>query len=691
MQDAPPTVPEPAGQEAAAGPPADRNRELFRPITMLALFGTLVVALHTYKIPLLRTWQSWNSAHGYNANGLYIFILCVLLAFLNRDRIRAVPKQVCLGGIGFVAAALLWSLAFRRGDINAMQTMGFIGLIWSVCLYLGGRSLAREMVFPLFLSLFCVQWGLGSSTVSLKLRLVSTQIACWMTNITGAPFGVEVLRQGTNVSLESMPDLAFDVAAACSGLQSLIMTTVLALLLCNTMLRLWWKRAVLLVLIVPVAIFNNALRIMLIAYTGSLFAQIWGAEIGNRKMVDFHMIPGYVAYGLGFVLLWLAAVWLERRPGIERELWLQRKAEKAAAPGPESEAVEHEAPAEAESVSGDEPGLEPVCDYSFYGTLWKHTLVVLALVISTDVAGLYAKARLYYARGLPVEKQHVTLVDALNIGRLNYVTAFPNRIGHRIRIETPVSSEETNQLPSDTDYYRGVFVPSNVYAVYEQASSTLLSSGLITTDLAKARALITPLLGSTVVLETNRLDYVLWRGLYMNALMRQTNWWHDVEMVRNGFMLHMMATFAMIDRNPESVTLAVIQNESDQHSIHTPEACYPAQGWQIDNPKPMQITLAGEPVEIARMDASFVKEHIRECAIYWYQREGLHGRTIDATSGFFWLPFKTAFNLIFRGRSDRWAFVRVSMNVPEDGTYDGTCDRVLSFVRDIEPYLVHLE
>jgi EpsI family protein len=132
--------------------------------------------------------------------------------------------------------------------------------------------------------------------------------------------------------------------------------------------------------------------------------------------------------------------------------------------------------------------------------------------------------------------------------------------------------------------------------------------------------------------------------------------------------------------------LAVVQNESDQHSIHTPEACYPGQGWTIDDATPVPLWLDNTTATVARMEVGFKQAGIRECVIYWYQREWPN-RRVHATSDFFWLPFRTAFNLIFRGRSDRWAFVRFSTERAENESGDAAYNRVRAFINDVEPYL----
>jgi|GEM_PF-1204377 len=678
----------PAIETEPAAPP-DKNRDFYRPFTffLLAVLGVLLV-FFSYRYPLLRTWDSWGSEHGYNANGLYIFIGACLLIFMQRARLRALPKRINYFGLVLVAAALLWSLAFKRGDINAMQTIGLVGLLWALCFYWGGWLLAQAMMFPLFLSLFSVQWGLASSTVSLKMRILSTKLACDFINLTGNLFGVTVLRQGTNVSMVDMPELQFDVAAACSGLQSLIMTTVLCLLLAYLMLRTWWKRLLMLALIPPVAILNNSLRIVLIAYSGKFFT--WLEHVfhladgwGSKVMVDFHVYPGMIVYMLGFGVIWLAAHYLERLPGVERAEWLERKAAKRA----KKAAADGAHPSDKADLPDQAPPV-PAPDYSYYGRLWKHVLVVLVLVFVMYHLGNSAKHSITYAKGLPTASDYLTLTSGKALLQpLHYVTAFPARVGGRVRIEMPVSDEELTQLPKDTAYYRGLFVASNLYEQYVRAASALLTENFgsnISERLATQR-LQAALPGAA--LSTTEVAHIVQQALMLRASMpRWLQAGSAPQQVMQVAFGHVLASLASFNRHPDDIMLAVVQNETDQHSIHTPEACYPGQGWTIDDAVPTQIVLDGRTTSVARMEVGFKQAGIQECVIYWYQREWPNGR-VYATSDFFWLPFKTAYNLIFRGRSDRWAFVRFSTARAAGERSDETYARLLAFIKDVEPAL----
>jgi len=671
---------------------------LFRTLTffLFLILGTLII--YSYKYPLLRTWDSWGSEHGYNANGMMIFIGSCLLLFWVGKQLKSVPKKISFIGLGFVVASLVFTLAFKRGDINAMQSIGFVALIWSLCFYLGGWTFGRAVTFPLFLSLFSVQWGLGSSVVSLKMRILSTKFACWFINFTGKPFDIQVARQGTNVSMIDMPDLAFDVAAACSGLQSLMMTSVLSLLMCYLMLKTWWKRAVMIILIVPVAILNNSLRIVLIAYCGKLFVWIehtfhlsegWGKKVAFGA---FHEYPGVVVYGLGFLMVWLVAHYLERLPGIEREMWLKKKAAKEAMKEKAKQAENLEEPEE-EEVDEDNDEKEPEPkeppDYSYYKILWKHVVIAVALVAAAYYIGGKVKQNIYYTKGITSVANYPTIVvgeKGYQVRPLNYITAIPEKIGGRRQVQMPVSEEELKQLPDDTEYFRGLYVLTNSYNKYLETTFALLTSNFVTNDFNLEIKQIKSLLDKQFQnWDSNQLN----RISYQSAFFRSKLVGKSDARLFNIAMMHLLSSIAKTDDDPHGIMLAIVQNNTDRHSIHAPEACFPAQGWQIDEPIPVKLSIAGNEFEVARMDAGFKQMGVRECILYWYQCEGSGGKKVYATRNYPWLPFKTAFDLILRGRSDRWAFVRLSTPMTKDESYDEAYKELLGFVKQLEPYIIY--
>jgi exosortase len=119
--------------------------------------------------------------------------------------------------------------------------------------------------------------------------------------------GIPVWRRGT---LFSLPGLDFEVAPECSGIHSSLALMMIAIVAGYVCLRSGWARAALILLTIPIALFKNAVRIVVIS--------ILGAYV-DRAFLDgpFHhqyggLLFSVVAVAL-FVLLLAGLQKIERR------------------------------------------------------------------------------------------------------------------------------------------------------------------------------------------------------------------------------------------------------------------------------------------------------------------------------------------------------------------------------------------
>jgi exosortase D (VPLPA-CTERM-specific) len=137
----------------------------------------------------------------------------------------------------------------------------------------------------------------------LNLRLISSKLGVLMIQLYGLP----VIREGNII------DLGFaqlQVVEACSGLNSLISLSVLSLLLAYFFKAHLWKRCVLVLSSVPLAIFTNSLRI---AVTAILYRH-YGPEVAQGF---FHGFSGVLIFLLCIPLLFIEIKILEKLPPVE--------------------------------------------------------------------------------------------------------------------------------------------------------------------------------------------------------------------------------------------------------------------------------------------------------------------------------------------------------------------------------------
>jgi exosortase len=130
---------------------------------------------------------------------------------------------------------------------------------------------------------------------SLALQRASADVAEVMLRATGMP----VLRDGMMMHL---PNLRIIVAEECSGIRSTFVLFMTSLIASNLFLRTGWKRALLVLAILPIAILRNAFRITTIAWlTVNVNPNIIHSPLHHRGGPVFFVL----SLAPLFLLLWL--------------------------------------------------------------------------------------------------------------------------------------------------------------------------------------------------------------------------------------------------------------------------------------------------------------------------------------------------------------------------------------------------
>ena len=165
---------------------------------------------------------------------------------------------------------------------------GIMGVAW-------GPEFLRKSFFPFFLFGFCIPLGGMLTSVSFPLRVMVSQ----MVALVGQVMGVDVVRDGTRL-LGGEGRFEYDVAAACSGIRSLIATVAIATIYAFTAFRQQWKRLVLLASALPLAVAGNVFRMLIIVLAGEWRGQAAGAYVHESSF--WGLLP-YLPPIIGMLLL----------------------------------------------------------------------------------------------------------------------------------------------------------------------------------------------------------------------------------------------------------------------------------------------------------------------------------------------------------------------------------------------------
>jgi exosortase len=266
--------------------------------TRYLLFAALCI------IALLLFWPSLASAFtlGFNNDRyLQVAVAPLLTGFLILWDRKAIFSQVVYSptlGIPLLTFATLLGL-FQRSRSLPLAVIPVVLFALSAFLLCFGVQSLRAALYPLGCLFLTIPYPLvWMDRVAINLQYGSAGVSYSILRVTGLP----VFRHGLVFSL---PGLDFEVAPECSGIRSSLALLMISLIAAYLYLRSGWSRLALILLTVPIALFKNAARIVVLAILGAYVDRIY---------IDgplHHKYGGLVFSVLGAILFVLVLVGLQ--------------------------------------------------------------------------------------------------------------------------------------------------------------------------------------------------------------------------------------------------------------------------------------------------------------------------------------------------------------------------------------------
>ena len=237
----------------------------------------------------------------YREDYTHCFLIPFVVIYLIWEKKQELSESPSLPSWTGLAPFLIGVFLFWLGELSGEYftlylSLWFviIGLLW---MHLGWQKIktiwfALAMMLTMFpLPNFITTW------ITFQLRLISSKLGVWMLQI----YGMSAHREGNVI------DIGFtqlQVVDACSGLRYVIPLMVLSLLLAYWFKAHIWKRLVLFLSSIPLAIVINSFRI---AVTGILYSTM-GAKVAEGF---FHGFSGWLIFIFAIPLL-LLEMWVLR-------------------------------------------------------------------------------------------------------------------------------------------------------------------------------------------------------------------------------------------------------------------------------------------------------------------------------------------------------------------------------------------
>lgn len=233
----------------------------------------------------------------------YCYLIPIVVLYLIWEKWPTFASRASrpswVGLLPVLAGVFFYLLGELGGEyLSLYLSMWFmlLGLCWT---YLGWHKL-KEILFPLCLILTSFPPpSFFYSKITLHMQLVSTKLGVWFLHL----MDVSAFREGNVI------DLGFtqlQIVQACSGLRFLIPLGILSLILVYYYKERWWKRGLILVLIFPLAILMNGLRLAALS-----IVTLWLRDpaVAESWIHDF---MGWIMFALSLGVL-LCLMWVLKR------------------------------------------------------------------------------------------------------------------------------------------------------------------------------------------------------------------------------------------------------------------------------------------------------------------------------------------------------------------------------------------
>ena len=174
-------------------------------------------------------------------------------------------------------------------DSLALSMSSLVMMLAAICGWFLDRSTLRDIAFPLAFLLLLAPLPMSvEANLETLLQHGSSIVAQMFFQIIGTP----VFRDGTNFLLPN--GFPMRVAPECSGIHSTVALLITSLVAGQVLLRSNWNRAILALIVIPIALLRNGLRVTVI---GELCVRI------GPEMIDsyIHRHGGPIFFALSLI------------------------------------------------------------------------------------------------------------------------------------------------------------------------------------------------------------------------------------------------------------------------------------------------------------------------------------------------------------------------------------------------------
>ena len=271
----------------------------------ITFFISLLLSLLYFRtfIWLINSWLT----DPYYSHGFLIPIICGFIAWRNireyknknpetepETDLDSAPLKFKPGIYIFAFGLALYVIGFIK-LFPFLSALSFLFTASGLILYFYGKSMMRSFLFPVSFLIFAIPLPFVFLE---KVAYVLQSLSAYYPALFLEMLGIPVTRLGAEIQLK---DASFIIGLPCSGMNSLISLLALAAIFIYILRCPLYKKATLLCITIPIAIFANILRVTSLL----LIAHAYGAETANGF---FHTFFSPLLFIIAFIFLVLISI-----------------------------------------------------------------------------------------------------------------------------------------------------------------------------------------------------------------------------------------------------------------------------------------------------------------------------------------------------------------------------------------------
>lgn len=293
MSTATPVPAAPASTSAAPKP----MEIVQRVVKSKAFVPGLLVAIGiiaTFYSLLVRLPRLWLADDGYYSHGFLVPFISGYAIYKWWPRLSKIKVQPGWIALVFLVPLLFVVKAAYQTEIMQLMSVALIAaILLGVWFVAGWRWMFAVMLPAMYLLFMLPVWTGAIDNYTNPLQIISSQVAFYMLQATG----FNPLQDGSTVI--HLNNFVLDVGVPCSGLKLILAVTAFTTFFMMIAKLNIWGNAIMALMILPLCLAINGLRIALIGVVGDLY----GSEAG----MQFHDYSGYITLLVCFFILFKIA------------------------------------------------------------------------------------------------------------------------------------------------------------------------------------------------------------------------------------------------------------------------------------------------------------------------------------------------------------------------------------------------